>query len=148
MAAHPYILAAGNKLFPAAFLSSFGFRPCRRRHAAAWWFCGQPSACGLMAAFPLAPIVTIMSQAASSPLVWGVGLCMVASCSPPPIPRYGARHPRPIAWHIGAAFAPGLAGKGAAMRQAICRQQSESTISAVISIKGASPADMMADWAQ
>ena len=98
MAAHPYILAAGNKLFPAAFLSSFGFRPCRRRHATAWWFCGQPSACGLMAAFPLPPIVTFMPHAASSPLVCGVGLCMVASC-PPPIPRYGARLPRPVAGH-------------------------------------------------
>ena len=29
---------------------------------------------------------------------------------------------------LAAAFAPGLAGNGAAMRQAICRQQSESTI--------------------
>lgn len=93
MAAHLYILAAGNKLFPAAFLSSFGFRPCRRRRAAAWWFCGQPSACGLMAAFLLAPIVTIMSQAASSPLVWGVGLCMVASCSPPHSSLWGKAPP-------------------------------------------------------
>ncbi len=110
MAAHPYILAAGNKLFPAAFLSSFGFRPCRRRHATAWWFCGQPSACGLMAAFPLPPIVTFMPHAASSPLVCGVGLCMVASC-PPPIPRYGARLPRPVAGHLGRRLCPRFGGQ-------------------------------------
>ena len=129
MAAHPYILAAGNKLFPAAFLSSFGFRPCRRRHATAWWFCGQPSACGLMAAFPLPPIVTFMPHAASSPLVCGVGLCMVASC-PPPFLVMGQGSPARLQGILAAAFAPGLAGNGAAMRPAICRQQSESTISA------------------